>query len=115
MKPNLDEAIGYRLAQDPPTVHEGVSDAAGLSQAQQEDLTCQEVLTWFRDNPSPACPPTLRPEREEGELKWYNNRFGRLRLVQFSDWTILLAILAETRQGEKVENEEEKKNMKKHR
>jgi hypothetical protein len=47
IKPSVDEAIRYRLAQDPPTVHKGVSDAAGLGQAQREDPTCHEVLTLF--------------------------------------------------------------------
>ena len=104
IKPSVDEAIRYRLAQDPPTVHEGASDAAELGQAQQEDPTCHEVLTWFRDSLSPARPPTPRPEGAVGELKWFNSRFEKLRLVHFSDGTILLVILAENRQGEEVEN-----------
>ena len=69
LKPNVEEAIGYRLAQDTPTVHDGASDASGMGRAQREDPTCQEVLTWFRGDLSPARPPTLRPEETGGELK----------------------------------------------
>ena len=64
-----------------------------MSQA-QEDPVCREVLSWFGGDVTPAPPPTLRPEETEGELKWFGNRFDRLRLVQFSKGTTLLAILA---------------------
>ena len=62
---------------------------------------CQEVFTWFGGDLSPARPPTLRPEETSGELKWFNSRFEKLRLVHYNDGTILLAILSETEQGEK--------------
>ena len=90
------------MAQEPPTVHDGASDAAGIGQAQREDPTCHEVLTWFSADLSPARPPTLRPEGAVGELKWFNSRFEKLRLVYYTNGTILLAILAETRQGEEA-------------
>ena len=82
-----------------------------MSQAQREDPTCREVLNWFGDNLTPARPPTLRPEETVGELKWFSNRGDRLRLVKYLDGTTLLAILAETRQGEKAENEKNEKTQ----
>ena len=94
IKPSVEEAIRYRLAQDPPTVHDWASDASGMGRAQREDPTCHEVLTWFGGDLS-------RPEETVGELKWFS-RFEKLRLVHFSKGTILLAILSETRQGEEA-------------
>ena len=109
-KPMVEEAIGYRLAQDPPTIHDGASVAAGLAQAQREDPTCHEVIAWFGGDPSPARPPTLRPEETVGELQWFNSRFDKLRLVHYRDGTILLAILTEARQGEEaIKNEKNEK------
>ena len=52
-----------------------------MGRAQREDPACQEVLTWFGGDPSPARPPTLRPEETNGDLKWFNSRFEKLRLV----------------------------------
>ena len=66
-KPDIDEAIGYRLIQDAPAVQEGAWDASGIGQAQRTDPACQEVLTWFGGDLSPARPPTLRPEEANGK------------------------------------------------
>ena len=77
-----------------------------MGQAQRADPACQEVLTWFGGDLSPARPPTLRPEESKGELKWLNSRFEKQMLVHFSEGTILLAILSETKQGEEaIKNE----------
>ena len=92
--------IGYRLIQDTPAVHEGASDASGMGRAKRADLACQEVLTWFGGDLSAARPPTLWQEEAKVELKWFNSRFEKLRLVHFNKGTILLAILSETKQGE---------------
>ena len=86
--------------------------ASGMGRAQREDPACQEVLTWFGGDPSPARPPTLRPEETNGELKWFNSRFEKLRLVHFNKDTILLAILSETKQGEEPKKNEKFKTMK---
>ena len=113
IKPSVDEAIRYRLAQGHPTVHAGANDATGMGQAQRDDPTCHEVLTWFGDDLSPARSPTLRLEGAVGGLKWFNSRFDRLRLVHYREGTILLAILAETRQGEEAIKTKQMKTSKK--
>jgi hypothetical protein len=105
-KPDIDEEIGYRLVQEAPAIREGVWDPATLSMAQGADPACQEVFTWFGGDLSPTRPPTLRPEETSGELKWFNSRFEKLRLVHYKDGTILLAILSETEQGEKPSKNE---------
>ena len=70
---------------------------------------CREVLGWFGGDITPARPPTLRLDEPEGDVKWFEKRINKLRLVQFDTGTTLLTILAETRQGEKAEVEKREK------
>ena len=78
-------------------------DSRSLNRAQQMDPACQEELSWFRGDLTLSPPPTLHPKEAEGEIKWFAKRYSRPSLVQYDKVATLLAILAETKQGEKAE------------
>ena len=78
-------------------------DSRSLNRAQQMDPACQEELSWFRGDLTLSPPSTLHPKEAEGEIKWFAKRYSRLSLVQYDKVATLLAILAETKQGEKAE------------
>ena len=74
IKPTFDDALKYDLVQDPPDIGEGICNSRSIYTAQQNDPACQEVLSWFGGDLTPACTSTLLSEETEKDTKWFAKR-----------------------------------------